>query len=189
MQKYPNVVQAEFFHIGGRGSSPEQVYAEGLSRAMTGLEDILAGMDPDEVKNHIKTCVRFYDYDGSIGKIVARAEKADKKHLEVAKKLESTDGRLRRLFLKYRLLRLLETISSERPRTHKRAVAAITSIIRKKLPMAVEYGSHHRFRFVRDDERHELLESIKSARDSSWIFYYKHNDLLADENKVLVSAF
>jgi hypothetical protein len=184
----PNIVQAEFFHVGGDPDSPiQQVLADAWSRTADGLKDILAGMDPDEVKTGIKTCVRFYDYSGSITQSVLLEERAEADRIEVAGELEKKHGLIRRYLLYQKLKRLSSEMVSAPKQRHILTINAVAKVLKERSPVAVEFGDH-RFRPVRDNEAHELLEAIRASK-SSWIFCFRHNQLLADENVKVTKAF
>ncbi len=69
---HPNIVQAEFFHIGGKENQQlGELMAEAQEWIQTAVSAILEGVPPSIVGARIKTVVRFFDEDGSLTRYVA----------------------------------------------------------------------------------------------------------------------
>jgi hypothetical protein len=179
----PNVVQAEFFHVGGdTNASLEDVMAECWSRAGDGLRDILAGADPKTIGTGIKTCVRFYDADWSMTNFVKHAQEIDE-HLALLPIISESRG-FRRMLLRRKFKFLIHEITSIEPRKLALAIKELGESLKKIQPVAIERvdkEGNRLFRPLRKDENHELLEAVRSSKHV-WLFLFKHNDLLAETN-------
>lgn len=188
MQKYPNIVQAEFFHVGGDPDMPFASFmADMQERIQDGFNDLRAGMDVAEIRTGIKTSVRFYDYDGSITQAAAREQAAQVELSQTLLKLGEAKSLIRRYLLYRRLERLSRDVSPTNRKSHLRSIASSAALLRQKFPVAIETWDHH-FRPVRANEAHEVSEAIARSRNS-WIFCFAHNaDLFADENKVIAHS-
>lgn len=182
----PNIVQAEFFLVGVRsGDSLEVAMTEMRDRIANGLQDVLGGMDPDEVKTGIKACVRFYDLSGRITALVEREHVLDVAHREANEQFRTSAG-LRRMFWRWKLAWLLTKIIDIRDRQHVYTTQEFEAKLNSGQQVAVE-RQDHTYRIIRKDEAHELVEAIKASHNV-WIFLFKYNDLLADKNKLVLSS-
>ena len=180
----PNVVQAEFFHVGkNKRGSLEELMAECFSRVGDGLADLKAGADPRTVGTGIKTCVRFYDTDYSMTSLVARERKLTER-LDLAERVSSARG-LRKIFLRWRYKRLVQEIASTDQARLLLVRQALKADVQYKRPIALEVMDSRGkrcFRFLRKDEAHELLEAVTTSTHV-WVFLFKPKDLLAEENE------
>ena len=186
MQK-PNIVQAEFFHVGGEpGMSFNAFLGQVQERILDGFSDLRAGMNPADVRIGIKTCVRFYDYTGAVTREVAREQKAREYLDRTLKEPGEQMSLIRRYLLYRRVKRLLKEASPYTRLSHALCTKALAAALRKQNPVVIETWDH-RFRPLKREEAHEVLEGIRRSKHS-WIFCFEHNDLLADENKSVAHA-
>lgn len=161
--------------------SLSEVMADAMSRAYSGFKDLMSGIPATEVKSGIKTCVRFYDTDDSLLCCVQDAKQTQKRRQDLMGKYPEAAG-LRRLWIGYQIVKTSERVLSARDRERTLVVKALEAHVRRKQPVGVETFDH-RYRSLRDDERHELLESVHAAK-SMWLFLFAYNaDLFADNNK------
>ena len=172
-----NVVQAEFSHVGGgEVRTLAGLLAQCQERAKDGLELALQG---NNRRSGIKTVVRFHDQRGRLTSITRRYEKTERRDREIFSKfLTATELRRRLLDLWGRGL----AGKSQRLRTAACILAAeeLRNAIQTSAQVTVEQADN-RFRPMRRDEAHELLESAAQAK-YVWLFIFKPNDLLADSN-------
>lgn len=169
-----NIIQAEFFHVGGAGK-------------IESLEDFVSGcLERATEGSRLKTVVRFYDDDsGRITAQVKHYNEMEKVH-EGLVRLVIRSGGLWRWFLDISARRVAGK-KRKAGEVHKRLVLnRMREIAQDPQSVAVEKRDHH-FRFVREDEKHEILEAVGRGK-SLWIFVFEPNDLLADSNKIVASA-
>ena len=169
-----NIIQAEFFQVGG-GKKQET------------LRDLIAEcIDRRSAGSPIKTVVRFYDDDrGSITRNVALYKELDVLHEELVRRTLASRGFWRWLF---------DISARQVARTRGRAKKVHMHLVLKRLweierdpqSIAVEERDHH-FRYVRWDEKHELLEAAGKGT-SLWLFVFEPNHLLADSNTLAADA-
>lgn len=177
----PNIVQAEFFHVGGDPNmSFESFMAQMQERVLDGFNDLRGGMDPADIKSGIKTCVRFYDYSGAITQAVIRDQKVQKDLDETLVELQKQQSLIRRYLLYRRFKRLSKEMEPGKSRSHTLSVKLLAAALRKREPVAIERWDHH-FRPLRRDEAHEVMEGIRRSK-RSWIFCFEYNDLFSDTN-------
>lgn len=178
-QKKPNIVQAEFFLIQKGGRSLESVMDEARSRVDAALEEIRKGVPPELAGSRIKVCVRFFDQLGVVSTFVHALQKYKDRYQAVRVLLTRAHG-VDRLFLKVQAWFLLERI-------YKLEGDARFDIVFDELCRALQSGEvaveewDHRYRLVQRNEIHELLESIARADTNFWLFLFRHNDLLVDD--------
>ena len=177
-----NLVQAEFFHVGGRDATPESFLYELSERVADGLELAMQGLEPSF---GIKTVLRFEDITGELTALVLRAKILTKVHAKIWKEFE-TAGRLRRWYLGRRNRRLTAKIDILKEGCKLRALLHLYKARESGHAIAVERYDHT-FRFARKEELHELLDAAASS-SSVWLFVFEPNDLLADKNKIVASA-
>ncbi len=166
-----NIIQAEFFH--------GDYDAADLNGFFYSLSDRLADSVP------IKTVVRFYDTDSAVTALTQSYEKASSLK-EGALEKEFFSRGLRRRY--WRFVRRWRFYQLERCRRalYAKITLCLWQANKDRLVLATETQDHH-FRKVRDDERHELVESVRAAKQF-WVFVFKPNNLFADENEVVVRA-
>lgn len=159
----PNIIQAEFFHVGRGAESLDQVIGECAERVLDG--------------SPIKTGVRFYDTQGDLTSKILKYASLDNWCGELEKKIPDASGLWRAVlvrahrhyFKKYlKVKKSFLLLAIERVK-----MAALTSE-----EIALEQFDHS-FKEMPSDEMHEVLERIEKAK-GVWIFLFKPNDLLSD---------
>lgn len=178
-----NIVQAEFFHVGGKDTPSLDALLEDCGRrAADGFE---LALHRGEARSGIKTVVRFIDSDDTLTNIALRAEALERRDREIMKSFQSTSG-LRRWWLNTQSRRLARKIILLKDRARAQSVKLLRKAIRLSYHVALERPDRS-FRLIRKDEAHELLEAATKAR-SVWIFVFRPNDLLADKNRMIACA-
>lgn len=172
-----NIVQVEFFHVGGdTAPSIEALLEECYERTSEGLELILSG---HEERSQIKTVVRFFDDTGEFTTIALRAKTLMKRDGELFDEIINSNG-LRYWWLSIQFRRLARQQNELRERVKALAVIRLRKAIKNSRDVAVQRFDH-RFRLIRGNEKHELIESAAKSK-SVWLFVFQPNDLLADTN-------
>ncbi len=169
----PNIVQAEFFHVGGKNTSLGGLFKECGERVAEDLPLILQGVEP---RSQIKTVVRFFDRDGSITAFARRFEQTEQRF----DALLSASG-WRRRWLNFRSRRWAGNILALKEQAANLAAQELEASIQASDQVAVECLDNS-FRPARKDELHELCEAARRAT-GVWLFVFEPNDLLADKNE------
>lgn len=183
MDRKYNVLQYEFFHVGGKGiGSLEDVMAECYERTVDNLPLAMAG---DDTGPGIKTVVRIYDVDGRVTRWAQQV-----KDLEAQREIHF-NGRRSNPFATWYTSWQIVRLNRRMDRVRQLIVGYFTEYIDKsftgELDVAREtYG--HAFRLARREEYVDLRQAAIMAR-GLWLFIFKPNDLLADENISVVSVF
>ena len=167
-----NVVQAEYFHVGGEASSPLDVIRISAERAA--------------LDSRIKTTLRFTDPDGTIAGLATELTKLREDRETIGKRMSGGGS----FFLTWMLRFDYSSIS----RTEALVYKKLRSVMMLKLgadlltttPVAIE-NPDRSFRLVRPDERHELLEAITAAKGDPWLFIFETDDLLASDAALVAS--
>lgn len=175
----PNIIQAEFFHVGGKGLSLEEVFAECRERTADSRELSQAGIENDP---HIKTVIRFFDKEGILTQAVIEAEEMRKHDEELSNHVSRSWGPVRWLLGMWLHLieRKIAVIDND---LRVATTLGCATIILSKETVAVEKFDHS-FRVVRPEERYDLLQSV-CASTSVWVFVFEPNDMLADKNEMI----
>lgn len=177
-----NIVQAEFFHVGGdQTPSLEALFAECGERLSDGLELVLQGHEP---YSRIKTVVRFFDESGVLTNLALKAERLKKQDKELLDNFVRASG-LRRWFLDRRSRRLAAQTLTLREDARVLAADQLCKTLQARREIAVE-RSDHSFRIAKKDETHELAESAHRSK-GVWLFVFQPNNLLADTNTSVAS--
>lgn len=184
MTAHGALVQAEFFNVGNTNSPTlERLLQECDERIAEGLPLALLSKN----RTSIKTVVRFFDNSGEITELALRARGLENKYERILDLLFI--GGTSRLYAWWTHLRLdllqRQKTAAERA-LHTRTRELLHAAIRQSRGIAVEKSDHH-FRMLRDDERHELLESTTQEKPT-WVFVFHPNHLLSDQNKLIVSV-
>jgi len=177
----PNIVQAEFFHVGGSDMTLEEVLRECAKRAADGHE--LAAVLGRETQFGIKTVVRFFDVGGSITAFAQQFGQMNQQYInKQAALLEATSWwKLRWLDLYSHSLAGRILVLKERG--VRLAVQKLNDAVRSQSKVALEL-SDHSYRFLRDNEVYELGEAAYNA-SGVWLFVFEPNNLLAEKNKLV----
>jgi hypothetical protein len=178
-----NIVQAEFFHVGGKGvTSLDQLLKQIRERVNENFEFVLA--TGKEMSPGIKTGVRFYDVDGAVTRYAQYAQKFNDAYYDTMGILGTTKlNSWRQRWHGRRLSRLYRKKECTKNSAIHFTTRAFCSALKAKRPVAVERNDHS-FRLIRADEVHELAEAVEIA-PHAWIFIFRPNDLLADTNTVV----
>ena len=172
MTETRNIVQAEFFHVGGKGvKTLEALDAEILGRVADGAP--------------IKTTVRFFDEGGFITDFVLNLASIEEHESSLVAAVSRTRG-WKKSFLGRRHHRLVRRTLDLKARRARLAALQLRTAIETSRKVAVELPDRS-FRPVAPDERHDLLEAAERATDA-WIFVFKPNDLLADCHEDVASS-
>jgi hypothetical protein len=179
-----NIVQAEFCHVDARNApSLRALLAECMERLVEGLDLTLSGK---EHRSGIKTVVRFYDETGALTALTQQAKKVAADHEELVLGSYSA-GWLQRKLLNRRHRKLVEQKISLRKDCRVATYQYLREAIQTSKEIAIE-KSNHRFRMARREELHELYESVAST-NSMWLFIFRPNDLLADQNTLVTNLW
>lgn len=182
-----NIVQAEFFHVGGEDvRSFNKLFNQMRERILDGLELTLAA--GKEASSGIKTCVRFYDLDGTVTPRVQNTQRLEEAYTETLEILgESKPGSFHRWWFGGRLRRLHTKKELAKAQATTCVVRAFFYALKMKGPVAVERNDHS-FRPMHGNEAHELAEAAANSK-GVWLFVFRPNDLLSDTNTSVAHAF
>ena len=177
-KKEHHILQYEFFHVGGDNVTDlAELMRECAKRAGENLPLAMAG---ENIGSGIKTAIRVYDFDdGRMVRLVRAYEKADEAWWKGIGELRL--GLLSRLFDIWRLHWFAYKKKRHQTKLRNYAIWYLQHSKQMNFPVAVEKADRS-FRPMKDGERHELLESVKST-ESFWLFAFKPNEILADENE------
>ncbi|MDP3726304.1 MAG: hypothetical protein Q8R36_03855 [bacterium] len=184
MNKGSNVVQAEFFHVGGKNAtSLEALFDECGERAADDYELMLCGV---EACSQIKTVVRFFDYSGSVTAFARKFERTKQQDKDVLAAFVGANS-FRRRWLGFRSRRLAGRILNLKGQGIYLAAQGLEAVTQIPNNIAVECADHS-FRLARKDEIHELCESAHRAV-GVWLFIFESNNyLFADKEKLIASV-
>lgn len=181
MKKH-NILQYEFFHVGGRNlSSLEEVTAECIERTADNLLIATAG---DDTGPGIKTVVRIYDMDGRVtrwAKQMKELEEQREVHLNAPRRNPITNW-----YTRWQIGRLNRQMDRGRELMVGYFTEYIGTSFKDEWNVAREIWNHA-FRPARREEYIELRQAAITAR-SLWLFVFEPNDLLADKNESIVSV-
>jgi hypothetical protein len=161
MQRSDNVLQYEFFHVGGKDTGS--------------LDD--TGLD-------IKTVVRIYDTDGQVTLWVKQV-----KDLKAQREVHCNVRRSNPIinwYARWQIGRLNQRIHSVNKLIVEYFAAYVRVSFGDELPIARETRCYT-FRLARRDEYTELLHAWVMAK-SLRVFTFRPNDLLAERNQVVAST-
>lgn len=178
MEKKCNILQYEFFHVGVGGRSLEAVLAECLERAAESLPTAMAG---DDTGPGIKTCVRIYDTDDEVTRLVIELNALKDQYdtcLFFAK-----DGMFARWRVRRKRARLDHRMQAVKGLIKGYFIAHMGAAFNEEKDIAREIGDHA-FRLARREEYDDLRQSAIMAK-RFWLFVFANNDLLADENEIV----
>jgi len=179
-----NIIQAEFFHVGGDDVTLKEVLRECAERAADGHE--LSAVLGRETQFGIKTVVRFFDEDGSITEIVQQIEQTKQRRKDLFETFSRAPSPWQTRRLNSQLQKLAGEIDELKKEVRQLVMHKVNYVARTPGNAALELADHS-FRLIRDDERHELCEAVCGAVDF-WIFVFEPNELLADKNELITSV-
>lgn len=176
MDKQYNVLQYEFFHVGGKSiRSSEDGIAKCFEQTTTNLARAIAGED---IRSGIKTVVRIYDIDGQVTHWVKQT-----KYLEAQREFylnTPSSNIFTDWFVKWQIKQLNQGLNTAR----KSVVEYFTEYIDKSFngeEGVAKETLDHAFRSAKQEEYIELQQSAIMSK-GLWLFIFEPNDLLADEN-------
>lgn len=182
MKNQCNILQYEFFHVGGRNaSSLEEVMAECAERTVDSLPIAMAG---DDTGPGIKTVVRIYDMDGQVTRWAQQV-----KELEAQREVHFNAPRsnlITNWYARWQIGRLNRQMDRGRELMVRYFTAYIGTSFKGEWNVARETWNHA-FRPARREEYIELHQAAIMAK-SLWLFIFEPNDLLADRNEGIVSV-
>lgn len=171
----PNIIQAEFFHVGGL-DAPHL--------------DVLIGECKTRIADgaRIKTTVRFYDTDGSITSKAVSVSREDERLRKMVAGYTKANG-WKRVFIGTVCIFALKKRIRSREQNGK-----VLSYIQLKLLETLRTSGqicverHDRsFRPMRKDEAYDLATAIAKAKNV-WIFVFSPNELCADKNTLIAQV-
>jgi hypothetical protein len=177
-----NIVQAEFFHVGGGHSSLKDVIDDCKERIADGLDLVMQG---GEARSDIKTVVRFYDVGGVLTRLAQQAEVLKKRNRICMDSFVNATG-LRRWWLDRQSRRFAGKILRLKDDVRTHTAVQLREVVQASLDVAVERGDHS-FRLMRREESHEITIAAERAK-SVWLFVFQPNDLLSDKNVMIANA-
>ena len=176
----PCLIQVEYFHITSTGSL-DDVWRECMNRTMETLPDAINGLN--DLGPGIKTCLRFQDVeDGTITRLALSIERLNKESDRVVSKMISPGiSWLWRKLYRWQWHRLCLTLKAN--------IKMLERALMDHIPqarLAIE-KTDHRYRLLRDDEKHEVLTKTKMA-SGFWMFVFSPNDLLSENNELVAAV-
>jgi hypothetical protein len=132
-----------------------------------------------------KTVVRFYDQRGVVTSLVKKYfEKKTKNHelVDILFERIAAKKRFGNNWREYRLRRILRKMRVLQDEALLQAKVDARTAIETNQPVGFEVYPGAPFRYLLDNEKHELMERITVAK-GAWLFVFEPNDLLADTNK------
>ena len=182
MDKQYNVLQYEFFHVGGKDAgSLEDVMAECFERAADNLPMAIAG---DDIGPGIKTVVRIYDMDGRVTHWAHQV-----KNLKAQREIHYNAPRSN-LFTNWYARWQIGQLNRRMDKARELMVSYFTEYIGKSFNCEWNVAKEtwdNAFRLARREEYIELRQSAVAAK-YLWLFIFEPNDLLADKNTGVVSV-
>jgi len=175
-ENLPRIIQVEFF-LTGKHATVDDLIRDHEKRMAEDVELVLEGMPPNLVGSRMKAVARFFDTRGYITRLVDDTQQLQDLRLSLTEKIIKARG-FKRFFLNIRLLVVLQWLNECEQLRLSLPARELGIAVRGKHPVALETWDHH-FLPLKDDEAHELLESVASA-SGIWIFTFAHGDLLGD---------
>jgi hypothetical protein len=172
------IVQAEFFHVDLQ-SGFDELFEEMSDRVHDSIEAVFAGSDP--LSSGIKTTIRFYDEAGTIATTVEKLSRLNKQRWQEV--FSKPAGAFGSVFSSLRWSYRRFQISRLEMQLHQTAI----QIIEQRLSLAEGVAgqtSDFSFRYIRGNEKHELLQSVCKSKKALW-FVFTHSDLLSDDSEVM----
>ena len=176
-----NIIQIEFFHVGGKDTnSLAELDFEMHERIMENLPLARSGF---EVGSGIKTTARFFDSeDGMLTHLVQKIETLENVYTHTLDLLgTSPPYTFRRWFLGRRLRKIGRQKRRASEYVQRFSIKTFLAVLKAASPVAVE-SLDRSFRPMKNDERHDVIEKAITAK-SLWLFIFEPNDLCADKNK------
>lgn len=178
----PNLVQAEFFHVGGEKSDLYEVLQECNKRMRENLELALAGV---EYTSNIKTVIRFFDENGSITTCALKISNLKKQKLEAYNQIAHAKG-FRRWILGKKIESLIQKCSRLNRTSTKLVIKGLCSAVSNSKEIAIE-KLDHTFRLAKRNEFHDILTRAQHAK-GMWLFVSESEHLLSNTNKQVAAV-
>lgn len=179
----PNIVQAEFFHVGGRSTdSLEDLFDEIAERTQENYPLALAGI---ETNAGIKTAVRFFDQEDRLTTLTKRFEMVTGRCTAIHDRIDASPTKVGRWFLQRRLRRLYLFKLALRRQIEQVVITSCITVLQTNEPFGVERADRS-FRAIKSEERYELKEKVRESK-GVWLFIFKPNYLFANKNEIIVS--
>ena len=173
-----NIVQAEFFHVGGDDTgSLDELFKQMGERVADTLPLALSGIP---TTSGIKTVVRYYDDSGAVTAYTSRMLRLTKRKEELRQAVWHAKG-LRKVWYSFLLRHVRGSYLLNCTSAQQLAAEWLQKTIEHGGRVAVEVLDHC-FRDAKKNELHELLEAARRSK-GAWLFVFEPNDLLADSNK------
>ena len=172
-----NILQYEFFHVGGQ--SLEAVLADCAERS---AEHLLLALAGDDTGSGIKTVIRLYDVDGFVTELAQFVQGLEQER--EAYYLAPPKGLIAGWYTAWRLRKIRQQIEGSRIIISDYVVMRITQSFKGDWNIARE-TRRHKFRLARRTEYPEILEAAKRAKQY-WLFIFMPNDLIAEKNEGVV---
>ena len=169
-----NIAQLEFFLY--KADNIESIWREVEERAIDGAR--------------IKLVVRIFDISGLITAQTVYTKACDQEFDEFVKREyyeTPTASRLRCWWMARRRRKLGQKERDAKKHLLELALGALEDTLRGKGDVGLELYPGAPFRLVRDNERHELLQTSRRAL-GVWVFVFKPNELLSDSNTMIAWA-
>jgi len=180
----PNIVQAEFFHVGGRNtSSLEDLFEEMSERIKESLPLALAGI---ETGTGIKTALRFFDQDNHLTVLTKKLQSMEDLYTSILESLGTTSpNSWHRWYFGMQLRKFAKQKSALSEKVEQAAIAACIASLQSNKPFGVERMDRS-YRTIKPEERHNFQEKVQGAK-GVWLFIFEPNDLCADKNKLVTT--
>lgn len=180
----PNIVQAEFFHVGGKNTeSLEDLFEEIGERVKENFPLARAGI---ETGTGIKIAVRFFDQDNQLTDLTKKLQSLEDHYTATLDVLgTSAPNTWRRWYLGWCLRRIGKQKSALSEKVEREAVAACVASLQLRELFAVEQMDRS-YRAIKPEERHDFQEKAQGAK-RVWLFIFEPNDLYADKNKLVAT--
>ncbi len=170
-QMGPNVVQAEFLHVGSLDQTIASMQAEYNDRLLWGAP--------------IKTSVRFFDEGGFVTSYIVGLDRKVGRRDRLLTHISQAEG-----FAKILMYLELEYLFQKTLREEKLVQRLITeqllAVAETTREIALEEPDRT-FRPIRDDEVYDLRSAAERAK-GVLVFLFKPNDLFSDTNEVIAKA-
>ncbi len=172
------LVQAEFFHTGG-GS--ERV---SLAQFCKEMQERQAGGLP------LKTVIRFTAHEDAIMKCAHNVTYFTDWEKNLREALPAKGVAQHKVFVQMQFLKYAQWRRRRlRKRLDRLVIRAFTKQVQLRRSVGIE-GEQHRFRPLRDNERHELIETLRRLKGNVWVFIFASTDLFSDtERKQLCAVY
>lgn len=179
MNTRANLLQYEFFHVGGEGVTLEKVLAEATERTADNLALAVAG---DDTGPGIKTVLRIYDTGGQVthwAKLIQDLEAKREVHFNAPRSKSISNW-----YARWQIDRINKRIEQCKRLIVNYCIEHLDKSFKGEWRVARETWDHD-FRPARRSEYTDLQLAASVAK-SFWLFVFEPNDLLAKKNQEVV---